>query len=132
MATNELTVQVRHRGHVAVLDLAGDINRDADVALQHAYDRAIGDGATVVLLNFAGVGYINSVGIAVIVELLAHAQREGHPIIAFGLSEHYRHIFAITRLSDFIGLHPDEDSAVVAGSAMTDEPVVRTTKGAHK
>ena len=33
---------------------------------------------------------------------------------ACGLSEHYRQIFAITRLSDFMAIFADEDSAVTA------------------
>jgi anti-sigma B factor antagonist len=112
MATTELTVRLRHRGDLAVLDLAGDIDRDADTPLQRAYDQAIGDGAAALLLNFAGVGYINSTGIAVIVGLLARARKERRPITAFALTEHFRRVFTITRLSDFIGLHPDEETAV--------------------
>jgi hypothetical protein len=38
-------------------------------------------------------------------------------ISAYGLSEHYRHIFSITRLSDFISVYTDEDSAVGGASA---------------
>jgi anti-anti-sigma factor len=132
MATNELTAIVRNRASVAVLDLVGDIDREADTPLQHAYDRAVGLGATTVLLNFAGVGYINSTGIAVIVGLLARARRDRCPIKAFGLGEHYRRIFTITRLSDFVGLYPDEDSAVAAESAATDHPDVRGAEGASE
>lgn len=117
MSTSELTVRIRHRDGAAVVDIAGDIDRDADTPLQHAYDRAVADGATTLLLNFAEVGYINSTGIAVIVGLLARARKEGRPITAFGLTEHYRRIFTITRLSDFMGLYPDEDSAVAGRSA---------------
>ncbi len=130
MATNELTVAVRYHADVAILDLAGDIDRDADAPLQHAYDRAVDDGATTVLLNFAGVDYINSTGIAVIVGLLARARRDRRAISAFGLDEHYRRIFTITRLSDFIGLYPDEDSAVAGKPAATSDPDVRAAEGA--
>jgi anti-anti-sigma factor len=129
MATSELTVAVRYHADVAVFDLAGDIDRDADAPLQQAYDRALADGATAVLLNFAAVAYINSTGIAVIVGLLARARRDRRPISAFGLGEHYRRIFTITRLSDFIGLFPDEDSAVAGKPAATSNPDVRAAEG---
>jgi anti-sigma B factor antagonist len=120
---HELGVAVRRRGEVTVLDLVGDIDRDADAPLQQAYEQAVAAGGSGMLLNFAGVGYINSTGIAVIVGLLARARTERRPITACALSEHYRRIFNITRLSDFIGLYPDEDSAVAgvggAGAAAT-------------
>jgi anti-anti-sigma factor len=121
MTVSETRVAVRRRGEVAVLDIAGDIDRDADGPLQHAYDEAVAPGdAAGLLLNFAGVGYINSTGIAVIVGLLARARKERRAISAFGLTEHYRHIFSITRLSDFIGIYGDEDSALHDASATAD------------
>lgn len=129
MATSELTVRVRHRGDLAILDLSGDVDRDADIALQHAYEQTANDGSATLVLNFAGVGYINSTGIAVIVGLLARARKERRPITAFGLSEHYRRVFTITRLSDFIELYSDEDTAVAGRAATTSDPNVRGSKG---
>jgi anti-anti-sigma factor len=119
MTANEPKVAVRRRGDIAVLDIAGDIDRGADAPLQAAYDQAVADGGGAVLLNFGEVGYINSTGIAVIVSLLARARKERRVISAYGLSEHYRHIFSITRLSDFIGIYQDEDTAM--GSARAGE-----------
>jgi anti-anti-sigma factor len=130
MTTNEPTVTVRHYGDAAILDIGGDIDRDADTPLQHAYDSAVGSGAAKVLLNFAGVGYINSTGIAVIVGLLARARRDRRPVSAYGLSEHYQRIFTITRLSDFIGLYADEDSAAAGTSAASGNHDLRTAEGA--
>lgn len=112
-----LRVTVRHRGEVAILDLAGDIDRDAGEALQRGYEQAVAGGGTRLLLNFAQVGYINSTGIAVLVGLLARARKDRHPVTACAISEHYRRIFSITRLSDFIAMYPDEDSAVAGNGA---------------
>jgi anti-anti-sigma factor len=112
MAVRELRATVRRRNGVAVVDLAGDIDRASDAPLQRAYDEAAAGGAGTLLLNFGDVGYINSTGIAVIVGLLARARTERRAVAAYGLSDHYRQIFTITRLSDFIGLFPDEDTAV--------------------
>ena len=84
-----------------------------------AYEAAVRGDPTTVVLNFAHVDYINSTGIALIVGLLARARKEHRTVRAFGLSEHYRQIFDITRLSDFMGIYPDEDSAVTATAAAT-------------
>jgi anti-anti-sigma factor len=132
MTTTELKVALRRRGGVAVLDIAGDIDRDADTPLQRAYDEAVADGGARVLLNFSEVSYINSTGIAVIVGLLARARKERRAISAYGLTEHYRHIFGITRLSDFIGIYGDEDSAVRGGPAATDGQDARTAGGGNE
>jgi anti-anti-sigma factor len=72
-----------------------------------------------VVLNFSGAGYINSTGIALIVGLLAKARAKAIPIRAFGLTSHYREIFEITRLADFVDINPDEDSAVNGAEGST-------------
>jgi anti-anti-sigma factor len=71
-----------------------------------------GTDVGVVVLDFASVVYINSTGIALIVSILARARAERRKVVASGLSAHYREIFDITRLSDFIELFPDLDHAV--------------------
>jgi hypothetical protein len=46
-----------------------------------------------------------------VVRLLADARRDGRPVQARGLSEHYREIFRITRLSDLMTIVDDGDAA---------------------
>jgi anti-sigma B factor antagonist len=89
-------------GETAVIYLIGEINIEADAAMSAAYDQAEAAGAQKIRLDFGQVTYINSTGIALIVGLLARARAAHRPITAVGLSDHYREIFAITRLSDFI------------------------------
>jgi anti-anti-sigma factor len=111
MATRELEASVRRRDGVAVIDLVGDVDAAAEKALQRAYDEAAaGEGP--VVLNFAGADYINSTGIALIVALLAQARARRIEIAACGLSDHYREIFEITRLADFMRIAENEDGAV--------------------
>ena len=114
MTMHELEVSVRERNGIAVIDLSGDVNSAAAVAMDTAYDDATANGARDVALNFEDVDYINSTGIALIVGLLAKARTNGIGVKAFGLSEHYRGIFEITRLADFMTITDDEDGALGA------------------
>jgi anti-sigma B factor antagonist len=90
-------------GGTAVVTLTGEVDGSAKHVLPAAYAAAVAvlDPAKV-LLDFHGVDYINSTGIAVIVSVLAQARAERRIIAAAGLTEHYRHIFTITRLVDFM------------------------------
>ena len=103
---------VRREGEVAVVDLSGDIDGGAEGAIAAAWDDAVALHPTAVALGFARVGYINSTGIALVVGLLSKAQAWGIPLRAYGLSPHYREIFEITRLADYLDIHEDETSAV--------------------
>jgi len=107
-----LETSVRHVGGIAVIDLRGDIDGSSEQALNAAYAEASANSATSVLLNFSSVEYINSTGIALIVGVLAQARKTRRHVSTFGLSEHYTEIFQITRLADFMGIYPDEASAL--------------------
>jgi anti-anti-sigma factor len=109
--TRELEVTVRERDQVTILDLVGDVDSSAEAVLQAAYDKAAHAGRPVAL-NFSGADYINSTGIALIVGLLAQARARAVEITAFGLSDHYREIFEITRLADFMTIADNEEGAL--------------------
>jgi anti-sigma B factor antagonist len=107
------TASTRTIGTAAVIELSGEVDGSAAETLTTAYQRAVADGqARTIVLDFARVDYINSTGIALIVSVLARARAESRPVAASGLSPHYREIFDITRLSDFIELFPDLDDVV--------------------
>jgi anti-sigma B factor antagonist len=86
------------------LRMHGDLDARADESLGSAYAEVAALGPHRVTLDFGDVGYINSTGIALVVRLLADARRDGRGVRAVGLSPHYREIFLITRLSDFMDI----------------------------
>ena len=98
---------------VAVIDIGGEVTRESDPQLKEAYDRA-SEGARSIVLGFDGLEYMNSSGIGLLVTLLVRAQRNRQRILAFGLSDHYRQIFQLTRLDEVIAIHDTEDSALAA------------------
>src|SRR3979411_1892977 len=112
--TPEATAPVRYRDGTAVVDLPPQIDSSAEHALNGAYAAAVDHGSKTVLLNFGGVEFLWSTGIAWIVGILARARKEGRKITAAGLSDHYREIFEITRLADFMTIFADEDAALNA------------------
>jgi len=117
MPANRFDATIRERAGVAVIDLHGDINADAGAALDRVYRDALATSPSAIVLSFADVDYINSTGIALIVGLLARARAAEMPVRAYALAEHYREIFTITRLSDFMTLYPDEVTATGATPA---------------
>ena len=102
---------------VAIIDLRGEIDAFGEGALNAAYAEASQSNPPAILLNFSGVDYINSTGIALIVSLLAQARKSHRRVLAYGLSDHYLEIFQITRLADFMSIFPDEESAFAGAPA---------------
>jgi len=120
MTTSELQASVRKRDGVSLIDLTGDVNAGAEAVLNDAYAGATSGGAGPVVLNFERADYINSTGIALIVGLLAQARTSGIEVKAYGLSDHYREIFEITRLADFMTIADNEERAVSGAERSND------------
>ena len=116
MQAKHLEASVRQERGGTVLDLRGEINGFGQEALDSAYAEAETKDPEAIILNFEEVDYINSTGIALIVGLLAKARASKRRLLAYGLSDHYVEIFNITRLSDFVGVFPDEESALTEAS----------------
>jgi anti-sigma B factor antagonist len=97
-----------------VIDIKGDITAASEDVLMDAYARASGDGVQAIVLSFDGLEYMNSGGIGLLVTLLVRAQRQRQRVLAYGLSEHYRQIFELTRLDEAVSIHADEAEALEA------------------
>lgn len=105
---------VRRQPRAAIIELRGEVNASAEATLGAAYAQAEQDTPELILLNFAQVDYMNSTGIALVVGLLARARKSKHRIVACGLSPHFREIFEITRLADYMPVFGDELSALTS------------------
>jgi anti-sigma B factor antagonist len=110
-----LAIQVRPvRQDIAVLDIQGDLTGSAETTLTEAHSQASNQGAQMIILNFSALEYMNSSGIGLLVTLLIRANRAKQRLRACGLSEHYRQILDLTRLSDVVGIYPNEADAIQA------------------
>ena len=98
----------------SIIDIQGEINAYAETALMDAYTQATSQGANNILLNFTDLEYMNSSGIGLLVTLLIRVQRQKQHLAAFGLTDHYRQIFELTRLNEAITIYPDEAAALAA------------------
>lgn len=115
MPTANLTMTVRDAAPgVRVIDIAGEITSFSEQEISAGHDEAARGGVEAIILNFEGLEYMNSGGIGLLVTTLIRAQRSGHRLLAYGLSDHYRQIFSLTRLDEAIGIYDDEASALAA------------------
>ncbi|HEX7098716.1 MAG TPA: STAS domain-containing protein [Acidimicrobiia bacterium] len=114
MTENRFDVTTRVEDGRLLVTMTGDVNAGAASKMEEVQNAVADTGLRGVVLDFGKVDYINSTGIALIVSLLARARAANVEVVAFGLTDHYRQIFQITRLSDFVGIYPDKASALRA------------------
>lgn len=98
----------------SVIDIQGEVTAFAEQVLMDAYSEASTAGVRAIILNFQGLEYMNSSGIGLIVTLLIRVNRQKQRLLTYGLSDHYQHIFELTRLSDAIKIYGSEEEAIAA------------------
>jgi len=113
MTSSTLSMNVRKANDAtSVIDIKGDVTGASADALSEAFDEASSAGVTRAVLNFEGLEYMNSGGIGLLVTLLVRANRQGQQMCAYGLTDHYKQIFELTRLDDAISIFASEEEAV--------------------
>lgn len=98
----------------SIIDIEGEVTSFAEQTLMQAYTEASSPTTRVIILNFGNMEYMNSSGIGLLVTLLIRVNRQKQRLLSYGLSEHYRHIFALTRISDAIRVYTSEEEALAA------------------
>lgn len=101
----------------SIIDIQGEVSAFAEYVLTEAYAQASSSTTRVVILNFSGLEYMDSSGIGLLVTFLIRANRYNQRLLAYGLSDHYRHIFELTRLNEAINIFDSESAAVAAATA---------------
>lgn len=108
-----LTMDVRKvTDKTSVIDIKGDVTGASEDVLSEAFEEASSKGVDRVVLNFDGLEYMNSGGIGLLVTLLVRANRQRQQMCAYGLNDHYKQIFELTRLDDAIAIYDNETDAV--------------------
>ena len=98
-------------GHpVTVLRFEGDIASTSKDAVLGTY-QGLPKTAKLVLLDFTKVDYINSSGIALVIQMLMEANKNRQKIAAFGLTPHFQKVFTMVGITKYASLYPDEATA---------------------
>ena len=99
---------------VAVLRFEGDIASTSKDAVLGAYEALPKEITKLILLDFTRVDYINSSGIALVIQLLIQATHAGQTVCAFGLSAHFTKVFTMVGITKYARLFPNQAEALAA------------------
>jgi anti-anti-sigma factor len=97
-----------------VLRFEGDIASTSKDAVLGTYQSLPKATTKLVLLDFTRVDYINSSGIALVIQLLIEASNSGQKVYAFGLSAHFTKVFTMVGITKYAELFPSESEALAA------------------
>lgn len=112
---SDLIISERQAGDVTILDLEGKVTiGEGSVALRNAIRRLLGEGKNKILLNLAGVGYIDSSGIGELVSSFTAVNKEGGSLKLLNLTQKIQDLLAITKLLTVFDVYNDEADALAS------------------
>ncbi|HET6931056.1 MAG TPA: STAS domain-containing protein [Candidatus Acidoferrum sp.] len=98
-----------------ILDITGDIDLAHSPAMRKALLQEIKEKKTAkVFLNLEKVRYIDSSGIASLVEGLKASRDQGSRLILYGLSKTVREVMELSRLQKIFEIHDSEAQALAS------------------
>ena len=108
----QLTSPAGHK--VAALRFEGDIASTSKDAVLGSYQSLPKGTVKLVLLDFTKVDYINSSGIALVIQMLIEASNSGQKVTTFGLSQHFTKVFTMVGITKYAGIFPTQLDALAA------------------
>lgn len=109
----ELDLKERQAGDVTILDLSGEVRiGEGSVALRDSIRKLADDGKKKVLLNLAGVKYVDSSGIGELIANYTTLSRQGGQLKLLNLTEKIQNLLVITKLLTVFDAYEDEGEAL--------------------
>jgi len=100
---------------IPVLLIEGDMTSDSDRDIMDVYHTIKAElSPKYLVVNFEKTNYINSSGIATLINIIQDLGETDGRISFVGLSTHFLKIMDIVGISDFVKIYPTEDDAIMA------------------
>ena len=111
---SETKVNVRPVDQVAVLEIEGDLTSSSNTAIEGAYEEAVRTHKKLVL-SFREQDFINSAGIALVIDMLSLSQNADQGVVALRIahpSDHFRKIFNLVGLGRYVPICTSVEEAL--------------------
>lgn len=109
----QLNIKKRQAGDVAILDLDGEVRiGDSATALRSAIRELVAEGNQKILLNLAGVRYIDSSGIGELIANYTTVGRTGGRLKLLSLTDKVQDLLVITKLLTVFDVYDSESEAL--------------------
>ena len=109
----ELDLKERQAGDVTILDLTGEVRiGDGSIALRDSIRKLSDAGKKKVLLNLAGVKYMDSSGVGELIANYTTISRQGGQLKLLNLTDRIQNLLVITKLLTVFDSYDNEAEAL--------------------
>jgi anti-sigma B factor antagonist len=109
-----MNIETRSSNGVTIIDVGGHIDIASSPALRKTMLASVRSSDRVAV-NLSAVKYIDSSGIASLLEVLKESRANHKKFALFGLTDAVREVLQLTRLTGVFEIHESEQQALEAG-----------------
>lgn len=110
--SKDIQVSTNQKGDIAVISIKGDVTAGTGGEIDKAYHQESVLNSPKLLFEFDRDCYINSGGLAFLIDIASQGRKKEQKINAFGLSDHFQKIFHMIGITRCIKIFQTEESAV--------------------
>ena len=110
--SKDIQVSTSQKGDIAIISIKGDVTAVTGEVIGNAYHDVLISSAPKILLQFDKDCYINSGGLASLIDIASEGRKKAQKIHAYGLSDHFQKIFQMVGLTRCIPVFRTEEAAM--------------------
>ena len=107
-----MKIMTERRGECTLCKIDGEINLNTSPELRKAFDGFIRNNMKKIVIDFSGVPYVDSSGLATLIELLQRLKKINGALRISCVSEKVKDVFEITKLHKLFDIFDDQASAL--------------------
>jgi len=107
-----MQIKQEDKAGVLVCYMNGEIDINTAPQVKKIFDKIIGSKKEKIILNFKDVSYVDSSGLATLVEVLKGLRSYGGKLKLTNLSTKVKNLFEITKLEKLFDIVPEEEEAI--------------------
>lgn len=107
-----MSVKIESKSGLSVCHVEGEIDINSSPAIKKSFDRLLSSKTPKIIVNFSKVTYVDSSGLATLVEILKNMRSYGGRLRLTNLSSKIKSLFEITKLDKLFEIIADEQDAI--------------------
>ena len=107
-----MQIDIQDMEGVSVLRIAGDIDVNTSPEVKKSFDNLVKEKKEKIVINFKDVAYVDSSGLATLVEIFKNLRAYGGKLKLSNLTSKVLGLFEITKLNKLFDIVEDEKDAI--------------------
>ena len=107
-----MAVKTENKNGLTICRVDGEIDINSSPEIKKTFDKLISKKESKIVINFSKVTYVDSSGLATLVEILKNMRTYGGKMRLTNLSPKIKSLFEITKLEKLFEILSDEEDAI--------------------